>query len=279
MLLVAAFLVVNAGVVSALELVHFPSAVVPPGGMTESEDTTLVEPLTGYPIWGHLGKPDGAGPFPALVLLHGCGGVREKHLRWASHFNDLGYVTLIVDSFRPRSIVSICKGAGSTSASYTVRTLDALGAHAFLRTLHFVKRDNIGVIGWSHGGITALAAVAKHGVGEKFPSNFAAAIGFYPLCVTDRSFGVPTLVLIGKEDDWTPAGPCIELRERNRNSENSFDLVVYDGAFHAFDDSDIGTGFFVPGVPGDMHWIAYDKAAHEDSVERTKSFLSKYLAE
>ena len=57
---------------------------------------------------GTLFKPDGTGPFPGVVLLHGCGGIRPHFVQWAGTIRDMGYVALLVDSFRPRGISGIC---------------------------------------------------------------------------------------------------------------------------------------------------------------------------
>jgi dienelactone hydrolase len=48
---------------------------------------------------GHLYRPDGPGPFPAVVALHGCGGIGPHLHRWAQTLQQWGYVALLVDSF------------------------------------------------------------------------------------------------------------------------------------------------------------------------------------
>ena len=50
---------------------------------------------------GHLYRPDGPGPFPAVVALHGCGGIGPHLHRWAQTLQQWGYVALLVDSFSP----------------------------------------------------------------------------------------------------------------------------------------------------------------------------------
>ena len=51
---------------------------------------------------GKLTKPDGDGPFPAVVLLHGCGGMQDRDYGWVGKLKSWGFVTLMVDSFGPR---------------------------------------------------------------------------------------------------------------------------------------------------------------------------------
>ena len=66
-------------------------------------------PGTPQRIEGKLYKPDGAGPFPALVLLHGCQGVVRQTETWAHWLRARGYVALAVDSFGPRHDPADCK--------------------------------------------------------------------------------------------------------------------------------------------------------------------------
>ena len=68
-------------------------------------------PLAGGPqaLQGYLRLPDGPGPSPAVVLLHGCGGGwRGLDERWGKRLAEWGYVTLTVDRFGTRGITSAC---------------------------------------------------------------------------------------------------------------------------------------------------------------------------
>ena len=66
----------------------------------------------GNPIMlaGILTKPEGKGPFPAVVLLHGCAEIDDSNNRdktWAKRLVSWGFVTLQVDSLRPRNMSNI----------------------------------------------------------------------------------------------------------------------------------------------------------------------------
>src|SRR5258706_11261398 len=54
-------------------------------------------------------RPEGPGPFPAVVLMHGCHGVSGSTRQWAGWFREHGYVALIVDSWLPRGIRDGCR--------------------------------------------------------------------------------------------------------------------------------------------------------------------------
>ena len=110
---------------------------------------------------GVLSLPSGAGPFPALVMLHGCTGLRtgtgaiQGKLRfWAGHLRELGYATLMVDSFTPRGIDEVCTGRHMLSPVRD-RADDARGALRYLQGRSDIRPDRIGLLGWSNGAAGA----------------------------------------------------------------------------------------------------------------------------
>src|SRR5690348_2545100 len=70
-------------------------------GGTKAEPVRLV---------GYLARPQGAGPFAAVVLLHGCGGFHSSMISWADRLSRYGYAALAVDSFGPRGMGDHCGG-------------------------------------------------------------------------------------------------------------------------------------------------------------------------
>ena len=266
--------------VMAAEVVHFNSAVplVSSAELKRARKQDLnLQADGGTPLWGHLSKPDGTGPFPAVVLMHGCGGIHASIVRWADELKVLGYVTLLLDSFRPRSVFSICSNP-VRKASPAMRALDAHGALHFLQNLEFVDKGRIGLIGWSQGGISALLAVNKYGIADRLSGRFNAVIAFYPYCISDRDYELPALILMGEADDWVPLRPCRALALRNAQSGNPFKLITYPGAHHAFDSPELQKGWSIKGADGNAHFLMYNKKAHVDSVQQVDAFLSKHVA-
>ena len=75
---------------------------------------------------GYIAKPDGSGPFPAVVVLHGCSGFFSGYASVADDLGWEGYVTLAVDSPRPRGIPDACVGG------LIAQAIDAFAALAYL---------------------------------------------------------------------------------------------------------------------------------------------------
>jgi dienelactone hydrolase len=189
--------------------------------------------------------PQGAGPFPAVVVMHGCDGINANTHRWAERLVGWGYAALIVDSFRSRGLSNVCNHGAMLPAS--VRAGDAIAAKNYLRSLPNIAKGRIGLIGFSHGGWAALAAA----------SSFNAVVAYYPWC--NGHVPANTLVLIGSADDWTPSQRC-----------SGANLKVYSGATHAFDAPRGERTYY-------GHHMAYDAAAAGDAEDRTRRFLASRL--
>ena len=200
-------------------------------------DAVRLPPVPGQPeLVGYLSRPPGPGPFPAVVLLHGCGGMRSNEVLWRAYFTNLGFVTLAVDSLRPRGLRQICTGAGQVT--WSMRAADAFAALDYLAELPFVRSDKVVVMGFSHGAGIALDVVTASRIEARPPEapRFAATVAFYPGCSYVRrqmaEYRAPVLILVGDADDWTPATECRKLAERH---PDQIELRVYPGAMHAFD--------------------------------------------
>jgi dienelactone hydrolase len=248
-------------------------------------------PGTPFAVTAILFRPPGTGPFPAVVQLHGCGGVEPQSYRWARWFAGRGYVSLVVDSFGARHLRGDCRSS-SDDPPVTARLDDALGALRYLQSLPYVAGDRVAAVGWSQGGEYAIAAIngpsleraRKRGV-ELPAVGFAAAVAVYPGgCHEFLKEQVirPLLILIGGADDWTPAADCQEMATVMNARGANVAIVVYPGAFHYFDVegrrqtvlSDVENDT-KPGGYGAT--VGYQAAAAEDTYRQVAAFLARYL--
>ncbi len=274
----AAALIVPCARAAAPEQIHFPSLDDRP-------------PL----LDGYLVRPEGEGGHPALVFLHGCGGLltrkgalEARQADWAARLAARGYVVLMVDSFGARGQGEMCSQGGYRSSVYLERPKDAYAALRYLQGQAFVRPDRIGLIGWSQGGGTVLLAIRTASLGRpaELPNgDFRAAVAFYPASCRDASHKtawtstIPLLVLVGEEDNWTPAGPCKTFVDGAVARGAAIEMQIYPGAYHDFD---------WPNLP--RHEIAayrthsgvvpitgMDPAARADALERVPEFLGRHL--
>jgi dienelactone hydrolase len=169
-----------------------------------------------------------AGDRPAVVLLHGCGGMLNKagepsaRMRdYARLLNAQGWHTLAVDSLTPRGETELCtQKASGRRVKVSDRALDALAALDWLARQPGVDATRLALLGWSNGGSTLLAATNAHlaPVARHFRQpvgQLKLAVAFYPGCLQEARRGylpvTNTWLLLGEADDWTPAAECTPL--------------------------------------------------------------------
>ena len=216
-----------------------------------------------------LFRPEGKGPFPAVVVLHGCDGVGRPYRVWARRLSAWGYVALLVDSFRPRGVSTTCNHGMDVPP--LLQAQDAFTAANYLRTLPDIRPDRIGVIGFSHGGWAVLKAVLASTVQQDHATPFAAAVAFYPGCQRpDSGLATDTLILIGDADDWTPVDACRRWYNQADKGAHTLDMKVYPNALHGFD---------APHPPYAYagHYVGRNPEAAEDAVITTRQFFAQRL--
>jgi len=220
---------------------------------------------------GYLFVPPGAGPHPAVVMLHGRAGayssnvnrrctlvaknnrspcnastLSKRHAAWGAYWAGRGYLALLPDSFGPRN-----KAHGFGRFSHgdpdrddvnerTVRPLDAEGALKYLQSRHDVTAGRIFLQGWSNGASTALNVMYRQ---ASLPAGgFRAAIALYPGCgpraliSQDYKAASPVTVFLASDDEEVSPAVCRRVLGSAENKGESVRIVEYAGATHGFDD-------------------------------------------
>ncbi len=257
---------------AAYERVTFDSARYVIGNLQqrlarERGETPPNNPST--PLIGYLAKPEGAGPFAAVVHLHGCSGLTERvRDAAAARITSWGYVSLVVDSFATRGIKDDCVTAPAD------RHADAMGALAYLATLPFVDVTRVALVGHAQGGAAALQVASE----RPYPLfdipadlNYRTVVAWYPRCnAAKATLTVPALILIGELDGWSPIKLCEWWMQRRDGRGAPVKLVVYPDAFHGFDNPGIRNGMdFTFG-----HWVKYNAEAAGQASDEVMTFLA-----
>lgn len=222
-------------------------------------------------LQAELFKPKGDGPFPAVVLMHGCGGWQSAVLSGlhshTQHFLDHGYAVLNLDSFGPRGTSggTVCESTARLVRALDYRTYDAFDALRYMRSLPYVDKDNIFLMGQSNGGSVAInAAKARRRDG------YRAAAAYYPWCGSlggsKVRLSAPLIIFSGGHDDWVPAWQC----RHKRSIGASLKVVEYASAAHSFDLPIAAQRYL-----GKL--IGFDQSATVDSRIRMLAFFDSNL--
>lgn len=203
--------------------------------------------------------PTGAGgPVPAVIMLHGCGGLRQVQQAYADDLLEAGYAVVIVDSNGARgigrlgSMMQVCLALrlwGQERAADIPAVIDLLAAEPA------IDPDRLALIGWSHGGWTVLEALDFAGEGRAAPAlqpqpdtplhGVRVAITMYPYCgfpvrADGRGFppAVPIHAILAERDVIAPADACERLFRRADAAGVPIDYTIWPGLTHAFDEPD-----------------------------------------
>ena len=181
---------------------------------------------------------------PVVVILHGSAGVDFRGDFYARALNEAGIATLEIDMWEARGISSAADRPQIPLFTYP----DAFGALRVLSAHPNIDPDRIGVLGFSWGGVVAMASATEL-YASKFGGElrFAAHAAHYPVCYAYNSripgsefsnlTGAPILIQIGEEDDYdNGSGPCFALKESLEPEEQDLiEVNAYEGTFHAWD--------------------------------------------
>ena len=244
----------------------------------------------GTTLTGILFKPQGPGPFPGVIALHGCGGLMNREGRIVRRFEDwgnrlaaAGVSVLFPDSFTARGESTQCRLRERNVRTTRERVSDAQVARRWLLKQEWIAKDRVSLIGWANGASASLWAARPQAVPRDGLPDFRSVIAFYPGCIrlsqAAWSARIPTMILIGRADDWTPAAACEQMVAGAKGRSARASIVVYPGAYHEFDRPDYpvrqlsGLAFSADGT-GRAH-VGTNPAAREDAIRRVGQFLAR----
>jgi dienelactone hydrolase len=233
-------------------------------------------------------KPPGTGRFPALVLVHTCGGLRPEIRSWTKEALSRGYVAFVIDSLGPRGLKTVCRPPSAVSIWRGVQ--DSFQALDHLARFEFVDPDRVGLMGFSWGAMVGLLASSKTVAGVFSPSKrFAAVASLYPGCYfpasgtreeieflrndTDR----PALLLLGQLDTETPPADCLPRLEALKERGAPVSWYLYPKATHCWDCRSLHNLSKEDSLGHKVVYL-YDEQVTKDSGLRAFDFLAAHLA-
>lgn len=209
-----------------------------------------------------LAKPDGPGPFPAVIVLHEWWGLDAWMKDQARALAKEGYAALALDLYRGKVTASQEEAHQLMMGTPVDRQMrDMKAAFAYLTGRKDVVKTRIASVGWCMGGRNSFTLAIEE-------PTLAAAVVYYGAPPTDPAsiakIKAPMLGNFGGDDEGPSPAQAREFEAAAKKAGKTFDLKVYTGAPHAFAN---------PNNP----WKGYRKDAANDAWMRTTSFLRRYL--
>lgn len=197
-------------------------------------------------ITGHLFLPPGSGKVPAVVLMHGSGGIYPAMLDfWPKRFNAEGIAVIAIDSFGPRGVQSTA--SDQSKVPFAADLADAFAALKIMATHPRINSQRIAIMGFSRGGATAWRSGIERIIASQNLSQgirFAAHVPMYSGgCVGSLRIAVkpgvftkaPMLWVHGDSDDYCPAEACQDYSTLISKAGTPVEFVLIKGAHHKFD--------------------------------------------
>lgn len=211
-----------------------------------------------------LDESTGWSAAPTVIVAHGCAGfdVPAHARQWVRDIRSWGYNAVLVDSFTARGYPKgVC---GMTPVRPTVRSRDMDAVADYIRSQSWHK-GKIAMIGFSHGGATAL------NVSSNPSTKIDAAVAYYPNCFwsfVGRDYAratIPTQVHLAQDDTWTPPGAC-------QSTFTNQQAHLYPNTGHAFDIN-------LPDRVISGYLLKYNNEAYQLSRTRTQQFLQQHIGQ
>ena len=246
-------------------------------------------PLGSAILHAQLYKPDGDGPFPVVIALHGCGGlaghaepVQPRYRDWAEQLLKDGNAVLLPDSYGSRELGPQCRVKERRVLARRERVADIMASRAWLVQQPWAARNRISLLGWANGASALLWAVRPQLSSRSVEPDFRSAIAFYPDCRLSSGLGwsarVPTLLLIGADDDISSPPACRQMVDGAHGRSALARIVVYPNASHDFDRANFPphavSGTSDATMPDKGH-VGTDAEARADSQKRVAEWLAR----
>ncbi len=175
--------------------------------------------------------------YPLIIGVAGSLAWRDHHYEYLDMYQKAGFATFELKSFKSRDIESTV--GSQVEVTTAMMILDAYRALEKLSEHPNIDKNKVSITGWSLGGAVSLFSAwlpLKNAITKEL--SFASHLPIYPPCFVDPEntdfTDAPIHILIGENDNWTPAKPCIEFVKKI-NKKGNVGLTIYPNAHHSFD--------------------------------------------
>ncbi len=184
-------------------------------------------------IKGFLARPEGKGPFPAVVVIQEWWGLNDWIKDNAKRLAAKGFVALAPDLYRGKVATDMKRASQLMKGLPKDRALrDLKAAVGYLAHMKSVDKAHIGSIGWCMGGGYSLQLALND-------PHVKACVICYGRVVTDsaelKSLKAKVLGVFGEEDKGIPATGVREFEKALKDVGGHVEKInIYKGAGHGF---------------------------------------------
>jgi dienelactone hydrolase len=179
---------------------------------------------------------------PAVVLLHGAGGVLQAREHAYGHqLAAMGAAALVVDVFGARADRAVGFMERLLEVTESMAMADAYAGLRFLAQRPEIDPGRVALVGFSYGAMSAMYALSDRVARLMAPGGerFAAHAAFYGPCIADfadpRTTGAPLLMLYGTGDALIDPARCDAFAEAARGGGSRVEVIAYRDALHQWD--------------------------------------------
>lgn len=177
--------------------------------------------------------------YPAVILVHGSGGVSGYIDDWAKELNKIGVATFIIDSFTNRGLYKV--NNDQSQLGRLAQVIDAYRGLDILAEQKHIDKKRIALMGFSRGGqVTLYSSLQRFQKMYGSGNEFSAFLAFYPSCITrykndENVVDKPIHIFHGIADNYNPIEPCRNYVKRLHQNNKDVELHEYPGAHHVYD--------------------------------------------
>ncbi|MBS2007489.1 MAG: dienelactone hydrolase family protein [Cyanobacteria bacterium SZAS TMP-1] len=219
----------------------------------------ILVPSGAVTLKAFLARPEGAGPYPALVVIHEIVGLTDHIKEITCRLAEEGYAALAIDLFSPgNTAICIWKCLAAVRTGKT----DHFGVHYLQSGLDYLARQpwadpgRLGAIGFCMGGNFATSLACE----DKRVKTIAPFYGLTP-AKAELNKLCPLVGSYPEKDLTRKSGE--ELNATLNKCGIDHDIKIYPGARHCF-------------LNESLPFLYNDEAA-KDSWKRTMDFFDRYL--
>ncbi|MEE2661397.1 MAG: dienelactone hydrolase family protein [Pseudomonadota bacterium] len=224
--------------------------------------------VSAEPIYHEKYYPDGAGPLPAVIVLHTSGGFKTiKHL--IQRHVDAGFAVYAPDFFRRHGLTPRTRMQTFDEHREKIEK-ELTEIVELMKTDKKISNKNVFAVGYSNGGFWVCyltgtgkvrAGVSHYGV---WKANMGREISIAPNDYFSKDSS-PLLALHGDDDDTQKLDFAETVWDWIKDKGAKLETHVYEGANHAWDN-----------VLGRHRW-PYNEEVDKDAHKRTIAFFKKHM--